>query len=90
MKWASGPTAAWVDEDDLVFEHELQEAAETLKASLRQRLAILEDYDLSANDIVAEARRQVATAAVDGDLTKASDLQELVMQVLLARDESRL
>lgn len=90
MRRSFGPAAAWVDEDSLVYEHVLQEAAEVLKATLRHRLAVLEDYGLSANDIVAEARRQVAAAAVDGDLTKASDLQELVMQVLLAREESRL
>ena len=83
-----GPSAPWV-EDDVVYSHVLRDAAKVLQERLRQRLSILDREDLCADDIVQEVRRQISESAVDGRISYAADLNDLAMDLLLARENNR-
>lgn len=81
-----GPSASWVNEDELVYEHELRQAAALLADNLRQRISTLEQPDISIEILLDEIRRQIANCAVDGHVTVAADLSDLALSLVTARE----
>ena len=80
------PSAPWVDEDELVYSHELREAAEILKVSLAKRISKLDSPDLALEVLLDEIRMQIATCAVEGSVMVASDLADLAVSLVTARE----
>lgn len=84
-----GPSASWADDDDgVVYAHVLADAAQLLSKKLEQRLEALRSAD-DLEVILCELRCQLAEAAVTGHLSAASDLHDLAMEVLTAREHRR-
>lgn len=84
-----GPTAAWMDEEDIVYSHVLRRSAEALKQRLQQRIDDLDHADLTAEQVLGEIQRQVSEAGVDGHLTRASDLSDLAIELVMAKEHNR-
>jgi hypothetical protein len=81
-----GASAPWVDDAEATFEHVKRQVADHLRSRLAARLAVLEQVDLSTQDVSTELRRQMAECAVDGNLMLASDLGEATWDLLQYRE----
>jgi hypothetical protein len=77
-----GPSADWVDDDDVTFQHIKRDAADRLIARLRVRVSELQATDLPLETVATEMRRQMAECAVDGNLVYAGELAEAVWELL--------
>lgn len=78
-----GPSPSW-EEEDVVYEHAVSRAGDLLRRRLLARVAALESVPLDG--LVLEIRCQVAESAVTGHLSAASDLNDLLMELLTARE----
>ena len=80
----SGPSAPWVDEDDLPqaeYTFTIDGAASLLASRLRERAESLESrptWDI----VMEEIRCQLASASVRNDCLSVIDLSDLMMEVL--------
>jgi hypothetical protein len=78
-----------MDEEDIVYSHVLRRAADALKQRLQQRIDELDHADLTAEQVLGEIQRQVSEAGVDGHLTRASDLSDLAIELVMAKEHNR-
>ena len=85
-----GATAPWAEDDDVTFEHVKREAAAFLVNRLKARVALLQQTDLSVEEIATEMRRQMAECAVDGNLAFAGELSDSVWNLLQWRESKEL
>jgi len=83
-----GPSAGWIDDDSMTFEHSKHEVAQKLIAPLRARVAALSQTALPLEALLTELRRQMAECAVDGNLVLAADLGEAVWELLQSQKEN--
>lgn len=84
-----GPAAPWMDdEDDTVYMQVLHSTAESLAQRLNQRIEAIrsDSFELNEDAIVLECRRQMAECAVDGQVFAVSDIAELILTLLQARE----
>ena len=77
-----GASALWVDDEDTTFAHVKRQAADYLRQRLQARIAVLDQTDLSTEEVATEIRRQMAECAVDGNLMLAADLGEATWGLL--------
>ncbi len=80
-----GASADWVDDDEVTHEHVKRRVADHLRERLVARIALLDQVDLSADEVVTEMRRQMAACAVDDNLMLASDLGDATWDLLQHR-----
>jgi len=81
-----GPTAPWVD-DDTVYPLVLRRTADTLADRLSLRAAKLREDPVDIDTVILEIRKQIAACALD-DPIRASDLAEMLMELLLCRENA--
>lgn len=84
-----GATAPWMTDgdDEFVYPQAKHMAANQLREVLQARLQALQSEDLDA--VMLEIRRQIAEAAVTGDVTRAGDLAEMALDLVAAREHAR-
>jgi hypothetical protein len=81
-----GASSPWDEDDDTTYHHVLRQAADMLQARLKNRLLELNSTQLSTEGVVIEMRRQMAEAAVDGNLMLASEISESLWALLQYKD----
>tara|TARA_Y100000034_G_scaffold121988_1_gene166911 strand:+ start:591 stop:887 length:297 start_codon:yes stop_codon:yes gene_type:complete len=81
-----GASASWVDDEEVTFDHTKREVAEHLRTRLLARIAVLDQVEVSTEEVSTELRRQMAECAVDGNLMLASDLGEATWDLLRFRE----
>ena len=81
-----GASADWVDDGEATYEHTKRRVADHLRERLVSRIALLDQVDLSTDDVVTELRRQMAACAVDGNLMLASDLGDATWDLFQHRE----
>lgn len=79
-----GASAPWVEEEDQWFDGIKERVIERLVANLVRRMEGIKAGSL--DQIATEVRCQIAEAAVSGNTYEASDLHELLLELLIARD----
>lgn len=86
-----GSLPPWLrDDDDIVYHHVRQHAIDTLKRLLTVRLKTLDiDNGITDDLVMQEIRQQMAEAAVSGHLARVSDLHDLAMDLLGAKEHAR-
>lgn len=80
-----GASSFWDKEGDLA-EDVRQEVASRLRNSLKSRIATLNLMDLSVDDLLTECRRQIAEAALDGNIQQVEDRTAMILQLLETQD----
>lgn len=80
MSW--GPNAPWSGEDGSVLGLVLRRTADELARSLEQRCTLLRVDVPDADALLVEIRRQIAEAAVTGNLEQAGRLSELSTELI--------
>ena len=80
-----GPSAPWVDDEEVTKDHQIRMAADELVRHLRARIDRLTRTDVSMDDVVNEMRRQMAAGVVDGNLGRVTDLTERAWDLLQQR-----
>ena len=83
-----GASASWLDDAEVTYDHVKREVADHLRERLQARIAVLEQIDVSTEEVATELRRQMAACAVDGNLVLASDLGEATWDLLRFRESS--
>tara|TARA_Y100000310_G_scaffold341577_1_gene441171 strand:- start:403 stop:690 length:288 start_codon:yes stop_codon:yes gene_type:complete len=81
-----GPSARWVDDGDATFEHVKRDVAGLLRERLKDRIATLDQVDVTLEDVATELRRHMAACAVDGNLMFAAELSESLWELLRFRE----
>jgi hypothetical protein len=81
-----GASAPWVDDAETTYAHTRRQVADHLRAKLLDRIAVLDQTEVSTEEVTVELRRQMAACAVDGNLLLASDLGEAVWDLLQWRE----
>lgn len=79
-----GPNAPWVEDEDLWYDGIKERVVARLIQRLHQRVDVLQSGTL--DQIATEVRCQIAEAAVSGNTYEASDLHELLLELVVARD----
>jgi len=81
-----GASAPWVDDGEVTYDHTKREVAEFLRKRLKARIALLDQTEVSTEEVATELRRQMAECAVDGNLMLAADLGEATWDLLQYRE----
>jgi hypothetical protein len=81
-----GPSAEWVDDAEVTFEHSKRQLADFLIQRLMVRVGALKAIDLPTELISVELRRQMAECAVDGNLLLGGELSEATWALLSQRE----
>ena len=76
-----GAKAAW-EEEVLPPSHEKAQLLSLLRANLVERLRKLESVDVTLDDVLLETRLQVGEHMTKGSVGEASELLELLWQVV--------
>lgn len=81
----------WLLEDEvIVHRHARQRAADKLKRELKARILALDIDNGSTDDLIMlEMRRQMAEAAVSGNLGLVNDLTNEAVDLLTSREYTR-
>jgi hypothetical protein len=81
-----GASAPWVDDSETNLDHVKREIADYLRTRLEARVALLNQTEVSTEEVTTELRRQMASCAVDGNLVLAADLGEATWDLLRYRE----
>lgn len=89
MKSYGPPSAPWIDdEDESVYPLVLRRTADVLVEKLVYRIQALRRDEVTADDVIVEIRRQIATSALDDPLG-AGDLAEMLLELIQAKENAR-
>ena len=90
VKFTYGPPGApWVEEqEESVFPLVLRRTADVLLDRLEQRMITLRQEPLDTDKVILEIRRAIAASAID-DPIGASDLAELLVELLQSKENTR-
>ena len=81
-----GASAPWVDDTETTYAHAKRQAADYLRDRLQARITLLDQIEVTTEQVATELRRQMAECAVDGNLMLASDLGEATWDLLQWRE----
>lgn len=81
----------WLQDDEaVVYHHVRSHVISVLKKHLLSRLEALDiDNGITDDIVMLEIRRTIAECAVSGHITMASDLNDLAMDLLTAKEHTR-
>ena len=82
-----GASAPWLDDEEVTSAHVRRQIANTLRDRLRERTAILNNAQVSTDDLLLEIRRQVSDLNMGGNLMAAAETLEMVWTLLSQRDD---